>query len=235
MKKTENKSLTVRKDKLEEINRLMNELNIDGFTTFTNITYDFFIKYHDKIEGDKKIDKGGRGFELVSSEQRKVEWYKLPTKSTKYSAGYDFYLPETIMLEPGETKLVFSNAKAYMNEGEVLKLYIRSSIGVKKGIVLANGTGIIDCVPKGTQIRTLYSTKNVEDLNINDKIISFNTKTFKKEEDVVIDKWIVEDLELIEIETEIGSIKIPLTKQVFTRRGYIFAYDLKITDEILSW
>jgi len=144
MKKTENKSLTVRKDKLEEINRLMNELNIDGFTTFTNITYDFFIKYHDKIEGDKKIDKGGRGFELVSSEQRKVEWYKLPTKSTKYSAGYDFYLPETIMLEPGETKLVFSNAKAYMNEGEVLKLYIRSSIGVKKGIVLANGTGIID-------------------------------------------------------------------------------------------
>ena len=32
-----------------------------------------------------------------------------------------------------------------MNPDEVLMLYVRSSIGIKKGIVLSNGTGIIDC------------------------------------------------------------------------------------------
>jgi dUTP pyrophosphatase len=31
-----------------------------------------------------------------------------------------------------------------MQNNEVLMLYVRSSIGVKKGVVLANGTGIID-------------------------------------------------------------------------------------------
>ncbi len=31
-----------------------------------------------------------------------------------------------------------------MQKDEVLELYVRSSIGVKKGIVLSNGTGIID-------------------------------------------------------------------------------------------
>ena len=31
-----------------------------------------------------------------------------------------------------------------MQEGEVLLLYVRSSVGIKKGLVLANGTGVID-------------------------------------------------------------------------------------------
>jgi dUTP pyrophosphatase len=31
-----------------------------------------------------------------------------------------------------------------MHYDEVLMLYVRSSIGIKKGLVLANGTGIID-------------------------------------------------------------------------------------------
>ena len=31
-----------------------------------------------------------------------------------------------------------------MQEDEVLMLYVRSSIGIKKGLTLSNGTGIID-------------------------------------------------------------------------------------------
>ena len=34
--------------------------------------------------------------------------------------------------------------KAQMEEDEVLLLFVRSSIGIKKGIVLSNGTGVID-------------------------------------------------------------------------------------------
>jgi len=143
-RKTENKSLTVSKERLNQIDKLMNELNIDGFTTFTNITYDFFIKYHNKIEGNVTIDNGGRGFELVSQNNRIGDYAKLPVRGSKDSAGYDFFLPETVILEPGESKLIFSNIKTYMNKGEVLKIYIRSSIGIKKGVILKNLTAIID-------------------------------------------------------------------------------------------
>ena len=31
-----------------------------------------------------------------------------------------------------------------MQDGEVLLLYVRSSVGIKRGLVLANGTGVID-------------------------------------------------------------------------------------------
>lgn len=67
-----------------------------------------------------------------------------PTRATKSSAGYDITLPVDVELPPGKTILVWTDFCAFMLKDEVLNIYIRSSIGVKKGIVLANGTGIID-------------------------------------------------------------------------------------------
>lgn len=69
---------------------------------------------------------------------------KLPIRKTKQSAGYDFFSPITIVLEPNDSFLVPTGIKAYMNEGEFLAIFIRSSLGIKKNIVLKNGTGIID-------------------------------------------------------------------------------------------
>ena len=87
-----------------------------------------------------------RGFEVVSDDFRKhpkVE-IQLPVRSDASSAGYDFYTPVDIIILPGERCLVWTDIKAYMQPSEVLMLYVRSSIGVKKGVVLSNGTGIID-------------------------------------------------------------------------------------------
>ena len=69
---------------------------------------------------------------------------QLPRRGDSRSAGYDFYLPCDIRIHPGERMLVFTDVKAFMQEDEVLMLYVRSSIGIKKGLVLSNGTGIID-------------------------------------------------------------------------------------------
>ena len=87
-----------------------------------------------------------RGFEVVSSEHRKHSTVdiQLPVRSTQDSAGYDFYLPVDTVIKPQETVVVFSDVKSYMQPNEVLMLFVRSSIGIKKNIVLANGTGIID-------------------------------------------------------------------------------------------
>ena len=87
-----------------------------------------------------------RGFEIVKDSMRKTNGeIKLPTRASKHSAGYDFYLPYEVIIPPYcSTGIIPTDIKAYMQEGEVLMLYVRSSIGIKKGLILANGTGIVD-------------------------------------------------------------------------------------------
>lgn len=70
---------------------------------------------------------------------------KLPTRKTKASAGYDFYMPYTVIVPAhGFSEIIPTGIKAFFPDNEVLMLYIRSSVGIKKHVVLANGTGIID-------------------------------------------------------------------------------------------
>jgi len=86
-----------------------------------------------------------RGFEEVSEQHKKIkEETILPIRGSKQSAGYDFHSKETVVIKPGKTHLFWTDVKAYMMPGEVLEMYVRSSIGIKKGLVLSNGTGIID-------------------------------------------------------------------------------------------
>lgn len=69
----------------------------------------------------------------------------LPTRTTKYSAGYDFYLTEDVIIQPHSYSApIPTYVKAYMPQDEVLLLFIRSSIGFKKGVTLANNVGVID-------------------------------------------------------------------------------------------
>ena len=70
--------------------------------------------------------------------------FKLPERSTKFSAGYDFLNPERVELEPHKIYYVKTGIKADMEEDEVLILANRSSNPKKKKLVLINGIGIID-------------------------------------------------------------------------------------------
>ena len=80
---------------------------------------------------------------------------RLPERSTKHSAGYDFFaledtripsfyqqlLEKAVTKEPVKPTFVKTGVKAYMEEDEVLSLYNRSS---KMGMVMANSVGIVD-------------------------------------------------------------------------------------------
>lgn len=69
----------------------------------------------------------------------------IPKRATKGSAGYDFYNTDKTVVVPAHgTAKFMTGIKAYMYEDIVLMVYVRSSIGIKKGLVLCNGTGIID-------------------------------------------------------------------------------------------
>ena len=83
-----------------------------------------------------------RKFEYV----KRVEGldFKLPERATKNSAGYDFYNPERVTIEPHEIKYVKTGVKAKMQQDEVLLLYNRSSNPKKKGLTMANSVGVID-------------------------------------------------------------------------------------------
>lgn len=82
-----------------------------------------------------------RGFELVSSYDNQD---LLPKRETAHAAGYDLKVAETTQIEPGQIVLVPTGVKAYMQPGEVLYLYDRSSNPRKKGLVLINSVGVID-------------------------------------------------------------------------------------------
>jgi len=95
-----------------------------------------------------------RGFEVCKGYEDKN--ISLPERSTKNSAGYDFFSAEEITIPsyykllikanetPVKPTLVRTGIKAYMKSDEVLYLYNRSSNPIKKGLVLANSVGVID-------------------------------------------------------------------------------------------
>jgi len=85
-----------------------------------------------------------RGFEEVINKKHPNIETILPTRGSQTSAGYDFYSKENVTIEPKQKHIFWSDVKAYMMKDEVLEIYVRSSIGIKKGLVLANSVGIID-------------------------------------------------------------------------------------------
>lgn len=101
-------------------------------------------------------------FEKVSFEQFKKDWenvmgytdeneiksiydgINLPKRATKGSAGYDFYAPVSINLQPNKTINIPTGIRVKIDDGWVLKCYPRSGLGFKFRLQLNNTVGIID-------------------------------------------------------------------------------------------
>ncbi len=69
---------------------------------------------------------------------------KLPKRATSGSAGYDFYSPVELTLNPAETLLIPTGICVKIEDGWVLKCYPRSGLGFKYRLQLDNTVGIID-------------------------------------------------------------------------------------------
>ena len=87
-----------------------------------------------------------RGFEVAKGFEDKD--ITLPVRKTKFSAGYDVAAAEDCVIPSykrgDKPTLVKTGVKAYMADDEMLLLYNRSSNPGKKGLVLANGVGVVD-------------------------------------------------------------------------------------------
>lgn len=91
-------------------------------------------------------------FEKVSKEifinsgytEEEYASYSLPKRATSGSAGYDFYAIKDFSVNPNETVTVPTGVRARIEDGWVLKIYPRSSLGFKYRFTLNNTVGIID-------------------------------------------------------------------------------------------
>ena len=68
----------------------------------------------------------------------------MPRRSTIHSSCYDFFMPCDVEIPPFETRMISTDVKACMNDDETLLMFVRSSMGMKRDILLSNGTGVID-------------------------------------------------------------------------------------------
>lgn len=87
-----------------------------------------------------------RGFEIAKGWEDKD--INLPIRKTAKSAGYDVEAAEDVTIPPFELgckpTLIHTGLKAYCQDDEWYMLANRSSNPGKRGLVLANGLGIID-------------------------------------------------------------------------------------------
>lgn len=94
-----------------------------------------------------------RKFEIININQfnkdfknidTKYEDIIIPKRSTKFSAGYDFYMPYDLTVKKNEVVLIPTGIKVMLNSDEFLGIYIRSSLGFKYNLRMCNQVGIID-------------------------------------------------------------------------------------------
>ena len=87
-----------------------------------------------------------------------------PTQGSEYAAGYDLYADlgaqSHITLAPGEYRKISTGIALALPNGTFGAIYPRSGMATKRGLVLANGTGIIDSDYRGPLIVALKNTSD---------------------------------------------------------------------------
>ena len=69
---------------------------------------------------------------------------KLPERATGKSAGYDFRIAVGVTIPAGEQVDCLTGIKCKLDDNAVLMLDVRSSMGIKRGLTIANTIGVID-------------------------------------------------------------------------------------------
>ena len=119
-----------------------------------------------------------RFFDYVSRVEKD---FKLPERSTKKSAGYDFFAMERFEIPPYEfgskPVMIPTGVKVYMPDDEYLMLVNRSSNPAKKFLVIPSSLGIIDADyanNKNNEGEMYFAFYNLSDLPViiekNDKL-----------------------------------------------------------------
>src|SRR5215470_2310837 len=68
----------------------------------------------------------------------------LPTYATEQAAGFDLAASQDVRLAPGQIALVPTGLIIAVPSGYFLAIFARSSTPLKRGLMVANGVGVLD-------------------------------------------------------------------------------------------
>ena len=68
----------------------------------------------------------------------------LPRYATTGAAGFDLAASADVVVQPGRTALIPTGLVIEVPEGMFLALFARSSTPLKRGLMVANGVGVVD-------------------------------------------------------------------------------------------
>jgi len=104
-----------------------------------------------------------KSFQVKILDKRLGNEIPLPHYGTEGSAGLDLRvcLEETLVLEPGETKLIPTGMSIYIEDNGLAAMILpRSGLGHKHGIVLGNLVGLIDSDYQGELMVSCWNRGN---------------------------------------------------------------------------
>lgn len=82
---------------------------------------------------------------------------KIPTRGSKFAAGYDIYADETVTIMPGGCVKVKTGIATSFPDKYFAAVYPRSGIATKQGLRLSNCVGVIDPDYRGEWLVSLYN------------------------------------------------------------------------------
>lgn len=98
-----------------------------------------------------------------------VKWVKLdedailPVRATEYSAGYDLWSNETVVIPVGGVVIVKTGITFEgLATNKYIQISLRSGTSVKRPLLMANGVGVVDSDYEGNEIGIiLYNRGNI--------------------------------------------------------------------------
>lgn len=125
------------------------------------------IKYEDflSIMSENFSEKFGPREITDVQVQKLTDSARVPTYAHTTDACADLYADETVILAPGETKLISTGIAIAIPIGYVVHIYPRSSIGAKTPLRLSNSVGVIDSGYRD-EIKIIYTNTGIEPYTI---------------------------------------------------------------------
>ena len=107
---------------------------MEKIAKFEKVSFEQFVKDIDGQFAELSEDEKKHAFEMA----------ELPVRATTGSAGYDFYIPFDIKLEPGKSVKIATGIRSKIADGWLLMICPRSGLGFKYRLQIDNTVGIID-------------------------------------------------------------------------------------------
>lgn len=112
---------------------------MERIAKFEKVSFDQYLKDLCDCYGTDSSDS-----KIKASAKKMYDNIILPKRSTSGSAGYDFFAPNNLKIEPGKTKKFPTGIRCAMAPEWVLLCAPRSGLGFKYHMTLANTIGVID-------------------------------------------------------------------------------------------